>query len=77
MPRLLLIETLLFALPFALYALYLALRRENPFTHKAWRMREIIWLAAVGFLLSVVLLGSLAEHAGEKISGRAAIEKKL
>jgi hypothetical protein len=75
MPRLLLIEALLFLLPFALYALYLALKRENPFTHKAWQLREIVWLGIAGFFLAFVLFGTLAEHAGENISGRAQVEK--
>jgi hypothetical protein len=71
MPRLVLIQVLLFLLPFAGYAVFLMLKRENPFTHRAWRLREVIWLGAAGFILSVVLFGTLAHYAGGRISGRA------
>jgi len=71
MLRLVLTQLVLFLLPFAGYAIFLALKRENPFTHKAWRLREIIWLSVAGFLLSVVLFGTLSHYAGGQISGRA------
>ncbi len=78
MARLLLIQILLFLLPFAGYAVFLVLKRENPLTGAAWRSREVIWLGVAGFLLSVVLFGLLARHAGERISGRsgASIEER-
>jgi hypothetical protein len=71
MPRLVLTQFLLFFLPFAGYAVFLALKRENPFTHKAWRMRDVAWLSVAGFALSVVLFGTLGHYAGGQISGRA------
>lgn len=71
MPRLVLTQILLFLLPFAVYAVFLMLKRENPFTHKAWRMRDVVWLGMLGFLLSVVLFGMLGHYAGGQISGRA------
>lgn len=74
MTRLVLIQTALFLLPFALYTGYLVLKRENPFTGAAWRLREVIWLTVTGFILSVVIFGTLAQHAGENISGRAQVE---
>ena len=68
--RLILTRLLLFLLPFAVYAFWLLLRRENPFTGKTWRWREVAWLSLAGFLLSVVVFGMIAENAGVKLSGR-------
>lgn len=71
MPRLFIIHLILFLLPFAAYAFFLVLKRENPFTGAAWRLRELVWLSIAGFMLSVVIFGTLAQHAGENISGRS------
>ncbi|MES2906554.1 MAG: DUF6111 family protein [Pseudomonadota bacterium] len=68
------IEILLFLLPFALYAVYLALRRINPFTGKSWRWKELLWLSLAGFILSVVVFGTLADMAGTQLSGRGNVQ---
>jgi hypothetical protein len=74
--RILLLQLTLFLLPFAVYAAFLLIKRENPFTHRAWRLREVIWLSVAGFVLSVVLFGTLGHYAGGQISGRAESQQK-
>jgi hypothetical protein len=76
MPRLVLIQILLFLLPFAVYAVFLVIKRQNPFTGVAWRLRDVIGLSIAGFLLSVVLFGTLSHYAGGQISGRAESKQK-
>ena len=70
MSRLVLIQVLLFLLPFAGYAVFLMLKRENPFTGASWRLREVLWLSFAGFMLSVVLFGLLGHYSGAQLSGR-------
>jgi Family of unknown function (DUF6111) len=48
-------ETLLFFLPFAAFALYLIIRRRNPFQWTAWS-EQTIWLAIAGAACIIVAL---------------------
>ena len=48
-------ETLLFLLPFAAFALYLVLRRRNPFQWAAWS-EGAAWLVIAGLGLAVAAL---------------------
>jgi Mn2+/Fe2+ NRAMP family transporter len=50
-------EALLFLLPFALFALYLVLRRRNPMSRAAWG-GQMTWLVITG--LACVVLALLA-----------------
>jgi hypothetical protein len=70
MLRLILTRLVLFFLPFAGYAFFLVLKRKNPLTGSAWKRSDVVLLSLAGFFLSIVLFGFLAQHAGEKISGR-------
>jgi hypothetical protein len=57
-------EALLFFLPFALFALYLLLRRRNPFTLAAWS-GQVSWLVIAGLacaILALVVTGITAER---------------
>ncbi len=57
-------EALLFFLPFALFALYLVLRRRNPFTLGAWS-GQVSWLVIAGLacaILALVVTGITAER---------------
>jgi hypothetical protein len=57
-------EALLFFLPFALFALYLVLRRRNPFTLAAWS-GQVSWLVIAGLacaILALVVTGITAER---------------
>ncbi len=48
-------EALLFSLPFVAFALYLALRRRNPFRLAHWS-DQTSWLAIAGLALAVLVL---------------------
>ncbi|GGC80638.1 DUF6111 family protein [Chelatococcus reniformis] len=61
MSRALFEELMLFLIPFAAFALYLAVRRRNPLTREPWR-GHVPWLALVGLgfaIGSLVLTGLL------------------
>lgn len=55
MMRAILEEALLFLLPFALFALYLVLRRKNPMSRAAWS-GPATWLVVVGLVCVVAVL---------------------
>src|SRR3712207_1298143 len=48
-------EALLFFVPFAIFALYLVLRRRNPFQWAAWS-DQTAWLVIAGLGLAVLAL---------------------
>ena len=48
-------ETLLFLLPFALFALYLIVRRRNPLDRTQWG-KQVSWLVVAGLGLAVLAL---------------------
>ena len=48
-------EALLFLLPFALFALYLVLRRRNPMSRAAWG-GQMPWLVVAGLACVVAVL---------------------
>jgi uncharacterized protein DUF6111 len=57
-------EALLFFLPFALFALYLVLRRRNPFTLAAWS-GQVSWLVIAGLacaILALIVTGITADR---------------
>jgi heme A synthase len=60
-------EALLFLLPFALFALYLVLRRKNPMSPAAWG-GQMTWLVAAGLACVVAVLLATALTA-ERQSG--------
>lgn len=70
MLRIAFVQILLFLLPFALYALYLLFKRQNPLTGKAWLWKHITLLGLIGFLLSITLFGLIANNSGMLLSGR-------
>ena len=57
-------EALLFLLPFALFALYLIVRRRNPLTRASWG-GQVPWLVLAGLgcvIAALVLTGLTAER---------------
>lgn len=60
-------EALLFLLPFAVFALYLVLRRRNPMSRGAWD-GQMTWLVITGLACVVVALLATALTA-ERRSG--------
>ena len=62
MLRALLEETLLFILPFCVFAGYLVVKRRNPFDVAHWS-RHLFILAAIGLALSVALFAFTAWNA--------------
>lgn len=62
MTRAVLGEALLFFTPFALFAVYLIVRRQNPLAFAAWE-KSVPWLALIGVVvvaLSLVATGIFA-----------------
>jgi hypothetical protein len=55
MTRALFGEALLFFLPFAVFALYLVLRRRNPFAAAAWS-GQVSWLVIAGLACAILAL---------------------
>lgn len=55
MTRALLGEALLFFLPFVAFALYLIVRRRNPFLWAAWSDKTA-WLTIVGLVCAILAL---------------------
>jgi hypothetical protein len=63
MLRVLLEPALLFALPFAVYILYMAMRRRYPFAVEAWSHSRVATLALAGLavaVIGVIALGAFA-----------------
>jgi Family of unknown function (DUF6111) len=63
MLRVLLEPALLFALPFAVYVLYMSVRRRYPFAVEAWSHSRVATLALAGLAVAaigVIALGALA-----------------
>jgi Mn2+/Fe2+ NRAMP family transporter len=60
-------EALLFLLPFALFALYLVVRRKNPMAPGSWS-GQMTWLVAAGLACVVAVLLATAVTA-ERQSG--------
>jgi 4-amino-4-deoxy-L-arabinose transferase-like glycosyltransferase len=63
MLRVLLEPALLFALPFAVYILYMSVRQRYPFTVEAWSHSRVATLALAGLavaVLGVIVLGVFA-----------------
>ena len=56
MIRILLEEALLFLLPFALFAVYLLIRRRNPLARASWSLGQVSWLVVAGLACVVVVL---------------------
>lgn len=57
-------ELVLFLAPFALFAIYLVLRRKNPFTREPWS-GHVSWLVIAGLVVAVgflILTGLTAER---------------
>ena len=52
-------EALLFLLPFALFALYLVIRRKNPMSRAAWG-GQMTWLMIAGLVCVVAVLVATA-----------------
>ncbi len=48
-------EALLFFLPFAAFALYLVIRRRNPFAWAAWS-GQVSWLVIAGLACAILAL---------------------
>ena len=67
MIRAILGEALVFLLPFAVFALFLVLRRQNPLTPAAWS-DSAGWLVIAG-LASVVIALLITGLAGERHTG--------
>ncbi|HYF55601.1 MAG TPA: DUF6111 family protein [Salinarimonas sp.] len=64
MTRVILGEALLFLAPFLLFAVYVALRRRNPFQVAAWE-GSISWLALAGLAVAIggfLVLGLTSER---------------
>jgi hypothetical protein len=55
MTRAFLEELVLFLTPFALFALFVAFRRKNPFTREPWN-GNVPWLAIAGLGVAVAFL---------------------
>jgi hypothetical protein len=63
MLRVLLEPALLFALPFAVYILYMSVRRRYPFAVEAWSHSRVATLALAGLAVAVfgvIVLGAFA-----------------
>ena len=77
MIRVLVIQLLLFALPFALYAGYLVLVRGEPATGELWPMMPRVQLTVAGLILTIAGLLALATFSGGDPEGtyRPAIYK--
>jgi len=70
MSRFILVDLLLFLLPFAFYAVYLFVIERNPFHLSSWNRKQVAVLAATGLLLVGVLVGLVGENAGRQLVGR-------
>jgi hypothetical protein len=64
MVRPLLYETVLFLLPFAVYALWLAARRVNPAELDTWRDAPLLALLVAALVTTAVGLGLLSHFGG-------------
>ncbi len=74
MTRAIIGEALLFFLPFAVFAIYLAFRRRNPFAWSHWS-DQTFWLVITGLVcvvLALVYTGLTAErHTGAFVPTRS------
>jgi hypothetical protein len=68
MARPILYEVLLFLVPFALYALWLATRNMNPARKESWRGAPLLWLL-LGALVSTGIGLGLVGHFGGAPAG--------
>ena len=64
MVRPLLYETVLFLLPFAVYALWLAVRKVNPAEVEPWREAPLLGLLVAALITTAVGLGLLSHFGG-------------
>ncbi|MDQ0473622.1 DUF6111 family protein [Labrys wisconsinensis] len=64
MARPLLYELLLFLIPFALYALWLAMKRINPMERRAWRNAPLLWLLLGALVTTGIGLGLVGHFGG-------------
>jgi ABC-type Fe3+ transport system permease subunit len=55
MIRVLIEETLLFLIPFAVFLLWLAVRKRNPFKKEAWQGASF-WLAVAGIMIGIAAI---------------------
>jgi hypothetical protein len=70
MARTILIQVAIFLIPFAIYALYLLLKKQNPFTGAAWTGTQIAFLTGAGLVLTVLTFTMLVQNAGMQLVGR-------
>ncbi len=68
MLRIALIDILLFALPFLLYAAYMISVKGQP-AAKLWQSAPIYWLLAAGCGLLLVVMAMLIQFSGAKPGG--------
>lgn len=64
MARPVLIELLLFLVPFAVFAIYLFATRGAVFDADAWTLRILVWLTAAAVAIVIVSLVVLAQFSG-------------
>lgn len=62
MSRILFEQIALFLAPFLVFAIYLVLRRRNPFTREPWDGKSL-WLAVagLGLIVAVMLVSALTQ----------------
>jgi hypothetical protein len=69
MIRPVLIEVVLFATPFVLYAVFLWATRAGVLDPKSWPLSRVVWLTIVAFGLMIGSFIVLAEFGGAPIGG--------
>jgi hypothetical protein len=70
MARTILIQVGVFLIPFAIYAIFMLMKRQNPFTGAAWTGTQVALLSGVGLVLTVLVFTLLVQNAGLHLSGR-------
>jgi Family of unknown function (DUF6111) len=68
MLRIALIDILLFALPFLVYAVYMV-AVKGAASGSVWQTAPILWLAAAGFGLLIITMVTLVQFSGSDKSG--------
>jgi len=66
MIRILGYDLFLFLLPFAVFAVWIALGRKNPFRRDAWQDAPTFWLIVIALVMAIVGLLGLAQFGGSE-----------
>ncbi len=69
MLRILFINALMFALPFAMYGVYIHLARKNATKEDVWSNAPILWLLGASTLLVFGAMITLVSFSGSKPGG--------